>query len=112
MRHIEVTTHVIQRFGIQRTHVDRMANGAGRQEINEQANSLDRHLRLRFFGAGAQGGGAKHTGQAKERTFGIWFCGEDINGHACDAARFERFDQRLFIIDAAAGAVDKSHSRF
>ncbi len=81
-----------------------MANRAGAEEVEQEADAFDRHLGLRLFGAGAQVRSTHHARHAEQRMFRAGLGGEHIERHAGDHAAFEPLDERLFVVDAAASA--------
>ena len=82
-----------------------MADGTSGQEVDEQSDALDGHLRLRLLGAGAQVGRDQHAGHLKQRTVGAGFLLEHVEGHAPDHTPFESLHQCFLVVDAATGAV-------
>src|SRR5262245_6336028 len=100
---IEIAADRFERFGIDRGHVDRVANFALGEVVDEQLNRFDRDLRLGFFGARAQVRRAEYIGHAEEWAIGAGLFDEHIERYTSDLAAFETFDERLFVVDAAAG---------
>ena len=54
MGHVQISAEAVERLPIERAHVDRMADRAGREEIDQQTDAFDGYLRLGLFGARAQ----------------------------------------------------------
>ena len=92
-------------------HIDRLFDGAGGEEVDQQFGSLDGHVCLCFFRARAEVGRAQHAGHAEERAIGTRFGRIDVEGDAGELAALEALDERFFVVDAAAGAVDQADSR-
>ncbi len=54
---------------------------------------------------------ADHIGHAEQGAIRAGLFDEHIERDAADLAAFEPFDERLFVVDAAAGRVDQAHAR-
>ena len=108
---VQIAAQRRERFRIERGDVHRVANRAGRQISDEQLDRLDRDLRLGFFGARAKVRRADDARHAEQRAVGAGLGGEDVERHAAELAGFQPFDQRRFVVDAAAGAIDQPHAR-
>ena len=84
-----------------------MPNLPSRQEVHQQFDRFDRHLRLSFLGAGSQVWRAEHVGHVKERAVGARLFAEHVQRHAGQLAALQPLQQCLFVVDAAARAVDQ-----
>ena len=110
--HVQVAAQLGQRLGIQRRHVDRLLDRPGGEEVDQQFGRLDGHVGLGLFGAGAQVRRAEHAGHAEQRALRAGLFGIHVQGHAGDLPALEPLDQRRFVVDAAAGAVDQPRALF
>ena len=79
-------------------------------EINEEPLQAQRYLR--FHRARAEVRRADDVRLAKERRLGVRFLGEDVKAYAAELTRFDPFDDRVHIINAAARAVDEEGAVF
>lgn len=107
MGQIEIAADGFERFGVDGGHVDRVADFAFGEVVDQELDGFDRDLGLSFFRAGAEVWSAKDVGHAEEGAARAGLFDEDVKGHAADLAAFEAFDERLFVVDAAASRVDE-----
>ncbi len=84
---IQVTSQRVERLGIQRGDVDRVANLTGLEEIEQQVNSFHGDLRLCLFGAGSQVRRTNDAGHAEQGTVRTGLVFEDVQGHARQSDR-------------------------
>ena len=108
--HVQIAAQVGQNLGIDRREIHRVADRAGGQIIDQQVDPFDRHLGLGFFGAGPQVGRAQHVRHAEQRAGRAGLAGINVERHAAQLAALQPFDQRRFVVDAAAGTVDQPHA--
>src|SRR5690606_12497869 len=97
--------------GVEGGDVDRVADGAGGEEIGEEFDRFGGDGGLGLFGAGPQVRGADDTRHAKQGAIGAGFFFVNVE---CDPGQFaslESFDERLFVEDAPSGAVDEPRAR-
>ena len=99
-------------LAIERRHVHGVADGAGRQEIDQQSDALRRPPA--FGPLRCSRPGAACTARPACRTAGCRCTARSANTSSATPpmlAALEPFDQRRFVVDAAAGAVDQPHAR-
>ena len=88
-------------------HVDREADGAARQVVDEQLGRLDGDGGLRLDRRGAEVRRQDDIGHLQKRMVRRRrLLHENVEGGAGQVAGLEGVGQRLFVNDAAAGAVD------
>src|SRR5208283_1351200 len=98
-------------LGGQRRDVNRLPNRAFDQEVGHLMRDIDRDLDLRLVGGGAEVRRYDHVIELEQRMVGgRWLLDEHVQSRARDLAGFQRLDERGFIDDTAAGAVDDSHA--
>ncbi len=93
-----------------RGHVHRVADSPVGEIVDQQLDRFDGDLRLGLFGARAQVRRAEHVRHAEQRAVGAGLFDEHVEGDAAELAALQAFDQRRFVVDAAAGAVDQPHA--
>ncbi len=111
-RQLDPGAHDLRLFGGDGWHVERVFNGPGQQIVGHLFGNLQRHVFLCLAGGRAQMRGHHDIGQVEERVFRGRFLGKNIEGRACDVARFERFGQRHLVHEATPGTVDDPHAGF
>ena len=97
-------------FGRDRREVHRIRDRAGQEIIRHLLGDLQCHVLLRFRGGGAEMRGADHVGMTEQHVLGGRLLDEHVEGGARDVLGIQRVDQRLFVDQAAAGAVDDAHA--
>ena len=110
-RHVEVPAQLLKHLRIKRGDVHCVLDLAGREEVGQQVNRFDGDLRLSLFSARSEMRRAEDARHAEQRAVRAGLFGEDVEGDAADLARLQPFNQRRFVVDAAAGRVDQPHAR-
>lgn len=105
---VEIGPEFAERGGIERGHVDGIANLAGGTEVADLLGDLDAHIFLGFVGGSAEVWSEGDVlFEAEERVIGgggLFF--EDVESATGDVAGVDGFFEGHFIDEAAAGAVD------
>ena len=102
---VEIAAQRGQRLGIERGDVHRVADRAGGEVVDQQLDRFDGDLRLGFLGARAEVRRAEDAGHAEQRAVGAGLGREHVERDAAELAALQPFDQRRFVVDAAAGAL-------
>ena len=109
---VERSSEGIERLGIERGDVDRVADLPRLEEIHEELDPFDGHLRLGLLGTGSKVRGTHDSRHAEQRALGAGFLFEHIERDARDDPLAKPFGQGGFVVDAAAGAVHESDASF